>query len=82
MRTVFTFNSMSPCASMVFNYGGRVYLCLLQKKLDRAAQGFCKAEHHKYLVCYSADSLRPVFVFGEMEIHTLKMYMIHTYSAL
>ena len=41
--------------------GGYVYLCLLHRKLDRTSWCLCKGEH---LVCYSADSMKPVFVLS------------------
>lgn len=52
----------SQCACTLFNYGGSVYLCLLQRQLDMAVKAFCMAEHQKSLVCYWPDNLRPVFV--------------------
>lgn len=51
----------SLCACADFNYGRYVYLCPLQRKLDRPQNPFLRLGI-TIQVCYSPTSLKPVFL--------------------
>lgn len=51
----------SLCACADFNYGRYVYLCPLQRKLDRPPNPFLRLGI-TFQVCYSPTSLKPVFL--------------------